>query len=170
VPPAPGETQLDPDAALRAQLYAHVVRYCPSWLRGEADDIAQKAWLRLQSDAAGAAPAGPALVARVAYCATVDEIRRRRRRREVPLEERPAVRADGDPARSAGARELRRSIEDCLARMLHDRRLAVTLRLLGHTVTDCARLLEWPAKRAENMVLRGLSDLRRCLAAKGIAP
>ncbi len=170
MPPAPGEVHADPDAALRARLHEHVARYCPAWLRDEADDIAQKAWLRLRGAPAERGEPGPALIARVAYCATVDEIRRRRRRREVPLDDRPAAHPDGDPARAVGAHELRRSIEECLARMLRDRRLAVTLRLLGHSVPDCARLLDWPAKRAENLVLRGLSDLRRCLASKGIEP
>ena len=44
------------------------------------------------------------------------------------------------------------------------------LHLQGHSVPDAARLLGWPAKRTENLVYRGLADLRRCLIAKGHTP
>ena len=33
-----------------------------------------------------------------------------------------------------------------------------------------AEMLGWNAKRADNLVYRGLADLRRCLTAKGIEP
>ena len=52
--------------------------------------------------------------------------------------------------------------------MKRERRLAVTLYLQGHSVPAAARLLEWTAKRTENLVYRGLADLRECLTAKGM--
>lgn len=165
-PPPPART----DGALRAQLLDCVLRYCPPFLRDDADDIAQKGWLRLRAYTESGAPIDTPLIARAAYCATIDAIRQRRRRREVPLVEAPGERAGDDPVRALGGRELREAIADCLRRMLADRRSAVTLRLLGHTVPDCARILDWPGKRVENMVLRGLADLRRCLSSKGITP
>ncbi len=160
------------DPALREQLGALAARYCPAWLRGQADDIVQAAWLRVASASVrgeGDRPPGASLLAKAAYCATIDEIRRRRRRNEVPLADEHRA-AGPDPQRALEARDTGRAIRECLGHMLQDRRRAVTLRLLGHSVSEAARLLEWPAKRAENMVLRGLADLRRCLAAKGIRP
>ena len=52
--------------------------------------------------------------------------------------------------------------------MKRERRLAVTLHLQGHSVPEAARLLDWAVKRTENLVYRGLADLRECLTAKGI--
>jgi RNA polymerase sigma-70 factor (ECF subfamily) len=46
----------------------------------------------------------------------------------------------------------------------------VTLYLQGHSVPDAARILDWPAKRTENLVYRGLADLRACLSNKGLRP
>ena len=54
--------------------------------------------------------------------------------------------------------------------MPRDRRLAVTLHLQGHSVPDAARVLDWPVKRTENLVYRGMADLRECLMSKGIEP
>ena len=34
---------------------------------------------------------------------------------------------------------------------------------------EVASILKWRAKTAENLVYRGLADLRRCLATKGLA-
>jgi RNA polymerase sigma-70 factor (ECF subfamily) len=52
----------------------------------------------------------------------------------------------------------------------YERRLAVTLYLHGHSVPDAARILDWSAKRTENLVYRGLADLRECLLSKGLRP
>ena len=81
----------------------------------------------------------------------------------------PAV-AAADPEREAASREIARGIRACLQEMVRDRRLAVTLHLQGHSVGDAARILEWAQKRTENLVYRGLADLRACLAAKGLRP
>jgi RNA polymerase sigma-70 factor (ECF subfamily) len=54
--------------------------------------------------------------------------------------------------------------------MTGDRRRAVMLYLQGHSVPEAARLLGWTAKRTENLVYRGLADLRHCLRAKGHTP
>ena len=54
--------------------------------------------------------------------------------------------------------------------MKRERRLAVTLHLQGHTVPQAARLLDFSPKQTENLVYRGLADLRACLLAKGIRP
>ena len=75
-----------------------------------------------------------------------------------------------DPERAAGSRRAGEGIRGCLRRLAPDRRVAVVLHLQGHTVREVAEMLGWNAKRADNLVYRGLSDLRKCLTAKGIEP
>ena len=101
----------------------------------------------------------------------MDEIRRVRRRRESDLDDEgvePVAIAQPDPERIAASREIGRGILDCLSRMSRERRLAVTLYLQGHSVPEASRVLDWTAKRTENLVYRGLTDLRECLMSKGL--
>jgi len=163
------------DATLRARLHERVLRYTPFWMKDEVDDIVQMAWLRLRETMEkneGDRALASHYVARVAYCVTVDEIRRRRRRHEVPVgESEDTFRAEAiDPARAVGAREIGDAIESCLGRLLEGRRRAVALYLQGHSVPETGAFLGWSRKRADNMVFRGMADLRRCLAEKGITP
>lgn len=78
--------------------------------------------------------------------------------------------AVGNPETDARFKELGAAVRDCLESMIRDRRLAVTLYLQQHTVPEAARLLGWAVKRTENLVYRGLADLRQCLLAKGHTP
>ena len=110
---------------------------------------------------------------KVTHSVLVDEIRRVRRRRETDLEEEgvaPVAVTRQDPERIAASQEIGRGIQDCLSRMSRERRLAVTLYLQGHSVPEASSVLDWPAKRTENLVYRGLADLRQCLVAKGMRP
>ena len=174
-PTGPERRRFADDAERRAYLGERVARYTPPWLSDRVEDIVQTAWLRV--DAAGRKnernrDPGPSLLSRVAYCATVDEIRRHRRRREVPVgeeHEMPAAKQI-NPAQAAGAREIGRAIQGCLTGLLPNRRLAVTLYLQGHTGPETGSILGWSLKRAENMIFRGLADLRHCLAGKGVTP
>lgn len=165
-------------AELRARLQRAVGRVCPPWLIDRRDDLVQMATLRVL-EARPPVEGNPGVAAsylyRVAYTTLIDEIRRVRRRPEVPLDdeegESRAVAATGpDPERVYAARQIGVAIQDCLLRLVHDRRLAVTLHLQGHTVEEAASLLGWGAKRTENLVYRGLADLRRCLDGKGVVP
>lgn len=163
------------DGQLRRQLAEQVARLCPGWLRDRMDDIVQAGWLRLRKASPideGHPGPGASLIARTAYCAMIDEIRRCRRRREVPVNdtEESFPSADGDPESGTRAREIALGIRECLMRLLDPRRMAVTLYLQGHTGPETAAILGWPFKRAENMIYRGLADLRRCLAGKGLTP
>ncbi len=178
--PAPPLAEDDP-ARIRQQLARAVRRICPPWLADHADDIVQCAALKLlEHRGEGSGPRPASYLWKVAYTATVDEIRRRRRRREVPLDggDDPAagegdVAAEGataDPERLHAAREISGALRDCLRGLVEARRLAVVLHLQGHTVPEAARVLGWGAKRVENLVYRGLADLRRCLGSKGITP
>lgn len=113
-------------------------------------------------------------VYKAAHSALVDEIRRVRRRAEDSLESDDNVvavtGAHHNPERIAASHEIGRGIQDCLAQMNDQRRLAVTLYLQGHTVPEASRILDWSAKRTENLVYRGLADLRECLMLKGMRP
>ena len=174
--------------ALRAELVRAVRRVCPEWLADRRDDLVQTALLRvmeIERRSEEAREFAPAYLGRTAYCALIDEIRKLRRRREVPLD--PGDRDGGDaghrgdrswdlaaphpgPQQVSQANEIGRGIRDCLGRMVRPRQMAVTLHMLGHGVPEVARLLRWSAKRAENLVYRGLDDLRRCLREKGLEP
>ena len=119
----------------------------------------------------GNSPLSSSYIYKAAYSALVDEIRRVRRRSETGLEDSAVelVAAPvADPERTAASREIGEGVEDCLTRLVEDRRLAVTLYLQGHTVPESARVLGWAAKRTENLVYRGLADLRDCLRSKGL--
>ena len=168
--------------ALRAVMVRAVRRQCPAWLSADVEDIAQMAVAKVMA-ADTAAEGNPQLPTsyfyKVAHSALVDEIRRRRRRREEALEldgpagERSRVRepvAFSDPESDARLQELGAAVRACLLAMKRERRLAVMLYLQQHTVPEAARLLGWAAKRTENLVYRGLADLRQCLLGKGHRP
>ncbi len=159
-----------------------VRRQCPAWLSDHAQDIAQAALAKVMvadQKSEGERTLTSFYLHRVAHSALVDEIRRRKRRPEVPLEgaAEPGEegrsfepRAQGDPESDTSFRELGTAVRDCLAGAKRERRLAVTLYLQGHSVPEAARILGWDAKRAENLVYRGLADLRQCLMGKGHRP
>lgn len=158
-----------------------VGRICPAWLASQRDDLVQAAIMRIMQivdkqpppAAEGTTPFASSYLQKAAYSVLVDEIRRRTRRGETDLDDAPAERvtvSQPNPEAVAAAREVGRGIQDCLARLTRDRRLAVTLYLQGHSVPEAARLLDWPAKRTENLVYRGLADLRECLLNKGLQP
>jgi RNA polymerase sigma-70 factor (ECF subfamily) len=169
--------------SLRAAMARAVRRQCPAWLAADADDIAQMALMKVvasHQSGEGKPPPSSFYLHKVAHSALVDEIRRRRRRREVALDdgstngdEGPRARepvAAGSPEGDARLQQLGAAVRDCLQGMKRERRLAVMLYLQEHTVPEAARLLGWVVKRTENLVYRGLADLRQCLLAKGHRP
>lgn len=161
-------------AELREQLVRAVSRTCPRWLASEADDLVQVALLKVL-EIAGRREGTPEFstfyLRRTAYSTVVDEIRRRRRRREVPLDEGPGMderpTPAADPERLSSDGELGRAIRGCLETLIRPRKLAVTLHLQGHRIREVGELLGWSAKRAENLIYRGLEDLRGCLDRRG---
>ncbi len=168
--------------SLASAMARAVRRQCPAWLANHAEDIAQAALMKvvaMERQREGVQPFTSFYLHRVAHSALVDEIRRRRRRHEVSLDsdtepgERAAViepPAAGNPETDAASSELGVAIRDCLSAAPRDRRLALSLYLQGHTVPEAARVLGWSAKRAENLVYRGLAALRECLLRKGHKP
>jgi RNA polymerase sigma-70 factor (ECF subfamily) len=167
-------------AQLHRELTRAVGRVCPRWMADRADDLVQVALMRvmeIQRRKEGAAEFSSFYLKKAAYSALIDEIRRVRRRQEVSIEGSedeeggPAFdpAAPGpDPERASAGRQVGRAIRDCLGGMVPPRRHAVTLNLQGHSVPEIGRLLGWTAKKAENLVYRGMADLRSCLGAKGI--
>jgi RNA polymerase sigma-70 factor (ECF subfamily) len=167
---------------LGAALARAVRRQCPAWLSEHAEDIAHAALMKVigsPHSSEGERRLSSFYIHRVAHSALVDEIRRRQRRREVGLEAVTETgeeqshlepQAAGSPEHEASFRELGTAVRECLLSMKRERRLAVMLYLQGHSVPEAARLLDWPVKRTENLVYRGLADLRQCLLAKGHRP
>lgn len=162
---------------LRRRVLAAVRRTCPARIVAQAEDIAQTVLVHLL--ATGKATEGKrtlssTYLARAAYGTAVDEIRRMSRRREEPLEDLDALERRASPSvgpdREASSAEIARGIQDCLLGMVRPRRLAVTLYLEGCTVREVAEVLRWSAKKTENLVYRGLADLRECLRGKGLEP
>jgi RNA polymerase sigma-70 factor (ECF subfamily) len=164
---------------LGADIARAVRRQCPWWLSEHAQDIAQAALIKVMTSAKsreGERTLSSFYLYRLAHSAVVDEIRRRRRRREVTLEVVTEAGEGGgslepdhrrDPERSASFQELGAAVRGCLVAMKRERRLAVMLHLQEHSVPEAARILGWTVKRAENLVYRGLANLRECLRGKG---
>lgn len=177
-PPAAKEATVTEEQieGIRRRLSRAVIRICPHWLAAHSEDIVQVAMLRIMSASRSRGEGPPDLsslyLEKTAYSTMVDEIRRLRRRREDAAAELPDVagdRSDGDPESVLAAREVAEGLRACMAVLQSHRRLAVTLHLQGHSVPEVASIMKWQAKRAENLVYRGLSDLRRCLAMKGLS-
>jgi RNA polymerase sigma-70 factor, ECF subfamily len=165
---------------LRRDVARVLARLCPSWAADRRDDLVQAALMRIMRIVQGQPPSGEANRAvsmpylyKVAYSVLVDQVRQLRRRRETELDEEGiglTASASENPERTSASREIGRGIRECLRAMKRERRLAVTLHLQGHSVPDAARILAWTPKRTENLVYRGLGDLRECLMAKGMRP
>ncbi len=162
----------DAFVVMRNDLVRAVRRHCPAWLAGDAEDLVQEALIRVMQRQRSASPpdASPAYLRRVAYSVVIDEIRKRRRRpgmgqTDVDLED---AREPAAPARDDGA--LGQAITRCLQRQNEDRRRALTLHLLGHSLSETGKLMASNAKRAENLVYRGLAHLRGCLRELGFGP
>jgi RNA polymerase sigma-70 factor, ECF subfamily len=165
---------------LRRDLATVVARICPRWPAAQRDDLVQAAAMRIMHvfgagetdvDLEGTSAPRPSYLYKVAHSVLVDELRRIRRQRETStdedtLESIPAIRAD--PERLAVSRQIAEGIKDCLSRLKRERRIAVALYLQGHTVPESARIVDWSVKRTENLVYRGLAELRGCLTSKGI--
>ncbi len=162
---------------IRETLLVAVSQTCPAWLAADAEDIVQEAMikvLRIIGQDEEKSRLSSSYLWRVAYSATIDEIRRRRRRREVAMDDEVLAAQSGAPGPSpeqvALGGGIGQAIRGCLATLAPARRKAVTLRLLGHSIPEVASLLGWNGKRAENLTYRGLADLRRCLERRGIRP
>jgi RNA polymerase sigma-70 factor (ECF subfamily) len=158
---------------LRRRLEAAIRRVCPSWLADHSEDLVQVAILKVARAVEQGQGANTAFLYRVAHSVVVDEIRKARRRREesmTPSAPDRVASTDRTAPQLAEDRQVGAAILDCLSKLHEDRRRAVTLHLQGHTVPETGRLLGFADKKAENLVYRGMADLRACLEKKGVRP
>jgi RNA polymerase sigma-70 factor, ECF subfamily len=165
------------DADLLSQIERTVRRQCPPWLASQVDDLVQVTIMRVmevQKKDEGNEKLSSSYVWGVAHNAMIDEIRRQRRRREVSTDEEgqecslPAT--SGDPEGALRSRQIGLGIRACLEHIMTSRRLPLTLYLQGMTVPESAKVLGWSVKKVENLVYRGLAELRGCLEKKGFKP
>jgi len=171
--PSVGETAApDPDSRTRwllRTLRAAVAHSCPAELASQREDLVQAALLRvLEHERAGEhnVVRTASYLWRVAFSAAADELRRQRSevgRRSMSADLREPKEA------SVPGPELGLGIRDCLTRLAEQRRAAVLLHLEGFRAEEVSRVLGWDLKRIRNLTYRGLADLRRCLADKGLA-
>ena len=165
---------IDDPEGLRRTLLRAVGRICPSRLAAHREDIVQAAMLRIMETLGRSEQSGirtASYIWKAAYTATVDEIRRMERLREVPLEDVNPDRPGGGPPGTAEADarlELGQAIRGCMDALLPPRRQAVALHLYGFSAEEVARMLGWELKRTNNLLYRGLADLRSCLQGKGV--
>ena len=159
-------------AEVRRILVLAVARVCPATLARHSEDMVQEALLRVldHPEAIKDPEIRARYLKRVAYCAVVDEIRRWRRKGEVPIPGDVELGPTTSPRPLDPLAELGSAVFHCLGRLVPPRRRAVALHLMGNSVQEIAKLLEWPTKRADNLVYRGLADLRSCLTGKGFKP
>jgi RNA polymerase sigma-70 factor (ECF subfamily) len=155
-----GSKDPDPDSIerIRQVLIRAVERNCPPALAAHREDFVQMALVRLleRPTGEGTTPRGASYLWRVAYTVVIDEIRRFRR------QQRQAEQLAGGAGATPGP-EARSEILDCLGGLQERRRTAVTLHLQGFRTGEVAAALGWTEKQAENLIYRGLADLRVCL-------
>ena len=153
---APGRNPLE---SARDVLDRVIGSRCGGLLASQREDLVQSAMVRLleRGQREDFSVRDPSYFWKVAQSVMVDELRRQGRERrfaERTNRERPATR---DPVDGI---QLRHCVE-CLEPR---RRLAVTLHLAGLRIPEVARSAGWTDKQAENLIYRGLRDLRVCLA------
>lgn len=174
-PPPPEEPESPEELRHRLALIARGI--CRGRFEAHADDIVQKVLLkllRIQEETERVEPFPASYLRRAIHRALVDESRRQRSRPEVALEavEETSIleQTSPNPEQSARGKQMGRAIRRCLATLNPARRRPVILKLLGYSVPEIARRLGLKRKQAENLVFRGLQDLRRCLEAAGVTP
>lgn len=160
-------TSPEPYDELQSRLLSVMRRLSPPWLANDVDDLVQAAQLKIFRRGDVVEELDSTFLYRVGHSVLVDEIRRRKRRQEVPVDTLDAPGEEVDPEAAASGRETGAVIHACLDSLGDDYRRAVTLRLQGHTVPEIGRLLHIKEKKAENLVYRGLQQLRSHLRKRG---
>ena len=150
-------------------LRAAVARACPSDLGALREDLVQTAVVRVLEhegrDEQNRVRTASYLW-RVAFTVIADELRRRRAE-----ELRSRRSTGGEDSSQHGAvplPELGLGIRTCLGRLAEPRRMVVLLHLQGFRAEETSRTRHWDLKRVQNLVYRGLADLRRCLQTRGL--
>lgn len=150
---------------LLAELRTVAAQRVPGQTAEVREEIVQmaavKVWRMLEAGKKERGDFSRTYLRRIAYSVFIDLIRKRPD--EEPFEPNVhdvrAPEAAGPDAIAVG-RELGREISDALGRLERSRRRAVVLHLQGHSVREIAAVLGWSYKKAENLVYRGLAQLR----------
>jgi len=155
---------------------AAVRRNAPPWLQNSTDDLVQDAAMKILeilNRSEGNRAFSSSYLWKVGYSVVIDEIRRARRRKEMVLEDEKNAQVLSPGPGPEGLARMRiagQAIRSCLALLSEERRQVLSLRLIGYKIREISSLLEWTFKRVENLVYRGMSELRSCLERKGIQP
>lgn len=172
----PAEEPESPEE-LRRRLDAIARHLCTGRMEAYKDDIVQKAHLKLlkrQEESERVWPFPTSYLRKTVKSVFYDELRSQRRQAAVDLEavaETTMLQEKSPgPEQDAHGSQIGRALRRCLAKLIATRRRAVTLKLLGYQVPEIARRLGLKRKQAENLVFRGLQDLRRCLETAGVTP
>jgi len=168
-----------------AYLRQTIARICPRDLGIQFEDIEQEARLRLWRaiEAERKINYHGSYIYKIVVSVTITAIQRAKARREEQLrlaedddnEGAADVRittltagAENSPEAQAEREELLRKVEEAMARLPENRRLAVGLHLNGLTTDEIADLMGWSEPKARNLVYRGLKGLRKELRDAGI--
>lgn len=140
----------------------------------EGDEIEQRVWMALwrQIRREQTIQHPTSYIYRAAVRETVRFLRRERR-----FEEK-AVAADAgeiqvhtkSPERQLESLDTGAQIREVLSRLHEPRRRAVQAHLMGYTAQEIMAMHDWPYQKARNLIARGMADLRRGLAERGLAP
>ena len=157
---------------LHARIMVALNRSTPAGIRSSIDDMAQAAVIKLMRQGRSEdelAELRPSYLWRVVHSEIMDELRRCRRRAETGLEEVTGLADVNNPGveRTVAGKRTGDDIRSCLGLLVDSRRRAVALYLMGHKVREIAELLGISRKQAENLVFRGVRDLRRHLRERG---
>jgi RNA polymerase sigma factor (sigma-70 family) len=143
----------------------------------DLDEVLQDVRIRLwQAGKAGKEleELGSSYLYNVATTAALDLLRRRRAygadRTEDVYESVDLRAASPSPNDDVEANELTSQVDAALETLSLERRVAVRFHLTGYDREDIAQSLGWSEAKTRNLLYRGLDDLRRRLAAMGVAP
>jgi RNA polymerase sigma-70 factor (ECF subfamily) len=167
-----------PDAASHTAglevLAQSIARSCPAWLRSEQADLFQNAVRRLlevEAQADRTRDLCRSYLYRIARSVVIDEIRKRRTLQYSDDEDVETQRSPiSTPEETAHGNEIRSAVRQSMVELSESRRVAVSHFLQGYTIKECAEAMGWTEKRAENLVYRGIAELRRLLVERGLHP
>jgi len=148
--------------ALQLVLERAIRSRCFGLLASARDDLIQNAMVRIleRNRHEELGRRGTSYVWKVAQSVIVDELRRLGRERRLTENVSKERRPWSDPVDGIQLRQ-------CLERLEERRRMAVTLHLSGLRIPEVARAACWTEKTAENLIYRGLDDLRVLLGEAG---
>lgn len=154
-----------------------IAHACPGCLRALEEDLVQRAMLRVSTAFAKdrERSLNRTYLRQIARSVVLDEIRRQRVRRgtRADTERVEQARSLGaeDPERRASARELLAIAHRILEERVSPRRAeAVRHYLSGQTIPEVAATMGVAVKSADNLVYRGIRDLRAALEGHGQPP